>query len=482
MFQRNSGYYMDSDAEVDPSYYEAIIEATQGKIYNSYEETRFIFYLGDDVLQRPVLMLVSCFLPPTVDELDKAMRYAIHYMHEFVQTEFVLIQCLTRTNIINDGSANFLQQFYSLLPTDYKKNLKKVIMFHYGVSNRALLSITSSYMSPRFMRKLEYADSIKELHRFLPDISESELMNRLPYIVKHDDAELLGLEVPTLLSMNLLDQCSSNGFNVPGYGKIPTIIVDFIQKLSKPEIVVIPDLFSLQTSADQLKSMISEIESGVPFRSGDSDVPTLISAFKLLLNSMDEPLLGHGVFQSIVNHCKTSGTNELAHSFYINLLKETIAKLPDDSKFIVKFIVDFLYFISTKSSMNNMTAHRIAEILSPAFCRPTSMKNNAMYQVIPPCIECITVLISDHNSIFSNILPEINANDYLKEVKENLRKKRQAEGEKIKEPEDNEAVSENEVEENETNLEDEPEENKANLEGEAEGNETNLEENSEEKV
>lgn len=34
MFQRSSGYYMDSDAEVDPSYYEAIIDATQGKIFN----------------------------------------------------------------------------------------------------------------------------------------------------------------------------------------------------------------------------------------------------------------------------------------------------------------------------------------------------------------------------------------------------------------------------------------------------------------
>lgn len=34
MLLRNTGYYMDSDAEVDPSYYEAIIEATQDKVFN----------------------------------------------------------------------------------------------------------------------------------------------------------------------------------------------------------------------------------------------------------------------------------------------------------------------------------------------------------------------------------------------------------------------------------------------------------------
>ena len=33
MFQFNNGYYMDSDAEVDPSYYDAIIDATKGKIF-----------------------------------------------------------------------------------------------------------------------------------------------------------------------------------------------------------------------------------------------------------------------------------------------------------------------------------------------------------------------------------------------------------------------------------------------------------------
>ncbi|EAK87926.1 RhoGAP domain containing protein with a Sec14D domain at the N-terminus, partial [Cryptosporidium parvum Iowa II] len=415
----------------------------------SYEETRFIFYLGDDVLQRPVIMLVSCFLPPTVDELDKAMRYAVHYTKEFVRTEFIIIQCLTRTNILSDGSSNFLQQFYSLLPTEYKKNLKKVIMFHYGVSNRALLTITSSYMSPRFMRKLEYADSIRELYRFIPDISEEELLNRLPFIVKHDDAELLGLEAPALLSMSLLEQCICNGYNVPGYGKIPAVIVDFVQKLSKPDIVIIPNLFSLQTSADKLTSIIGEVDSGVPFRSADSDPSTLVSAFKLILNSLDEPLLGSETFHSIVRQCKSSGTHELAHSFYINFLKETISKLPDSSKLVIKFLVDFLHFVSTKSSINNMTAHKIAEILSPAFCRPNSMKNITMFQSIPPCVECITVLISDCQSIFNNILPDINSFDHLREVKENLRKKQLEEAEEEEEAEEVEGEEEEEEEEEE---------------------------------
>ncbi|KAJ1608926.1 Sec14D and RhoGAP domain-containing protein [Cryptosporidium canis] len=387
------------------------------------------------------------------------MRYAVHYSNEFVKTEFVIVQCLTRTNILNDGSSNFLQQFYSLLPTEYKKNLKKVIMFHYGVSNRALLTITSSYMSPRFMRKLEYADSIKELHRFLPDISEEELLNRLPFIVKHDDAELLGSDVPTILTMNLMDQCICNGYPVPGYGDIPAIIVDIIQKLSKPDFIIIPNLLSLQTSADKLNSIIGEVNSGVPFRAGDSDPSALVSVFKLLLNSMDEPLLGSEMFHSIVNQCKSSGTNELAHSFYINLLKDTITKLPDCIKFVIKFIVDFLHLISTKSSTNNMTAHKIAEILAPSFCRPTSMKNNIMYQSIPPCVECITVLITDCQSIFNNILPEIKLCDRLQEIKENLRRRRLEENEEAEEEAE-------EVEEEAKEVEEETEEVKEEIENE----------------
>lgn len=424
----------------------------------SYEDTRFIFYLGDDVLQRPVLMLISCFLPPTVDQLDKAMRYAVYYSNEFVKTEFVIVQCLTRTNILNDGSSNFLQQFYSLLPTEYKKNLKKVIMFHYGVSNRALLTITSSYMSPRFMRKLEYADSIKELYRFLPEISEEELLNRLPFIVKHDDAELLGLEVPALLTMNFVDQCVCNSYHVPGYGKMPAIIVDIVQQLSKPEVVTIPNLLSLQTSADKLNSIIGEVDSGVPFRVGDSDPSALVSVFKLMLNSTNEPLLGPEIFSSIVNQCKISGTNELAHSFYIDLLRDTISKLHDSLKYVIKFIVDFLHLVSSKSSTNKMTAHKIAEILAPAFCRPATMKGTAMYQSIPPCVECITALITDSQSVFNGILPEAKMYDeYLHEVKENLKKKQLEEPDEEVEEEDEEYI-EDEAEDDKAENEDKAEE------------------------
>ena len=178
------------------------------------------------------------------------MRYAVYYTQEYVKGDFVIIQCLTRTNVLNDNSKHFLQNFYSLLPVKYKKNLKKVIMFHYGVSNRALLSIISSYMSPRFMRKLDYSDSIKELSRFLPNTPEEELLRRIPYVIKHDDAELLGREFPKLIPMSISDMCTYDGFYLPNYGIIPAIIVDVVQKLSKPDVISISGLFNLQTSAD----------------------------------------------------------------------------------------------------------------------------------------------------------------------------------------------------------------------------------------
>ncbi|KAH8739030.1 hypothetical protein FG386_003355 [Cryptosporidium ryanae] len=412
MFQLNNGYYMDSDVEVDPSYYNAIIDAAKGKKFNSYEETRFIFYLGDDSLQRPILVLVSCFLPTSVDELDKAMRYTVHYTQEHVKSDFVIIQCLTRTNVLNDASGNFLQNYYSLLPVKYKKNLKKVIMFHYGVSNRALLSIISSYMSPRFMRKLDYSDSIKELLRFIPDMPEDELLKKIPYIIKHDDAELQSQEFPKLIPMSLTDMCIYDGFYLPNYGVIPAIIIDIIQKLSKPDIVSIPGLFNLQANASNLYSMVNEINSGVPFRSSDSDPKALVSVFKLLLDSTNTPIFDEKLFHDIVTQCKISGTNELAHSFYINVLREAISRLPDSSKYTVKYIVDFFSFVSTNSKANNMTTQKIAEIFSPTFCRPSSIGKNIMYEVIPPCVDCINVLITDRNNVFADLLPKIKDNSY----------------------------------------------------------------------
>ncbi|KAK6589896.1 hypothetical protein RS030_192976 [Cryptosporidium xiaoi] len=412
MFQLNNVYYMDSDAEVDPSYYEAIIDATKGKTFNSYEETRFIFYLGDDSLQRPVLVLVSCFLPIGVDELDKAMRYAVYYTQEYVKNDFVIIQCLTRTNVLNDASGNFLQNYYSLLPVKYKKNLKKVIMFHYGVSNRALLSIISSYMSPRFMRKLDYSDSIKELSRFLPDIPEEELLRKIPYVIKHDDAELLSQKFPKLIPMSIADMCKYDGFYLPNYGIIPAIIIDIIQKLSKPDIVSIPGLFNLQANASNLYSIINEINSGVPFRSGDSDPGALVSVFKLLLDSTNTPIFSEKLFFDIVKQCKISGTNELTHSFYINILKEAISMLPDCSIYTVKYIIDFFAFVSSKSKTNNMTIQKISEIFSPIFCRPSTIGKNIMYEVIPPCVDCINVLITDRNNVFADFPPKLEHNTY----------------------------------------------------------------------
>ncbi|OII77573.1 hypothetical protein cand_015800 [Cryptosporidium andersoni] len=396
---QSSQLYMDSDAETDPTIYDKIVQSTENEVFNSYHGTRFLYYLCEDNLGRPVLVLVACFLPTDVSALDKAMRYAVSSTKEYVQKDFVLIYCLTRTNVLSDKSGGFLQAFYGLLPKDFKKNLKKVIMFHYGISNRAFMSVISSYMSPRFMKKLEYADTIKDLCRFLPNIPAEEVCSRLPYVIQHDDAELSGVEVPRVFSLHIVDLCNNYGFLVPNYGRVPEILVDLTQQLSKPDVICTPELFTLQTSASNLYSLVGEIDSGDPFRSTDSDIPALVSAFRLLLDALEEPLLGRNIF-ALLQKQSSTGINELSHTFYINLLKETIATLTVTARVSLLFIVHFFAFVASKARFNNMSPRRIAEIFAPAFCRPT-VTSNTMYQTIPICVECITSLISDPDAVFT---------------------------------------------------------------------------------
>ena len=153
-------------------------------------------------------------------------------------------------------------------------------------------------------------------------------------------------------------------------------------------------------------SIVDEINSGVPFRNGDSDPGALVSVFKLLLDSTGRSLFDEQLFLEIVKQCKSSGTNELTHSFCVRILRESISKLPDCSLYTIKYIVDFFTLVSNKSKTNNMTTQKIAEIFSPIFCRPSTIGENIMYDIIPPCVECINVLITNKNSVFSDLLPK----------------------------------------------------------------------------
>lgn len=380
----------DSDADVGPHImveYEKLLKKSYTENFEDLQKTDLLKVIGKDVYGSFIVLLVPCFIMAGGTDPEKTLRYAIYRLDSIVKEKYVLILCETHSNWLSDTVFLYAKQWYDVLPKVYKKNLKKLYLLHGGFFSKTFLTMMTPFISEKFWKKLEYIEKLEDLFIKL-NINPANNLKHFPYIVQRNEELLLGVEPISFFGADLEILCQRFGRSFMGFKNIPSILVNFIDYLLKPEIINTKDLFNLQTDSATLYEIVGDIENGEP-TTDFNNIPALVCSFRLFLDVQKWGLLGKDACASLLQIRNSSSTK---------IIKYTLAKLFDrlqlGTQQCVLCLLNFFQKVVTHSEQNNMTAKTLSIIFAPSFFR--SRKPLINYQeCIPLANKCLLMLIQD---------------------------------------------------------------------------------------
>lgn len=281
----------------------------------------------------------------------------------------------------------FLFLGYDTLPRTYKKNLKKLYLVHSGFFSKSLLTILTPFVSTKFWKKVEYIEKLEDLFLKL-NINPTENLKHFPYIVQRNEEVILGDGTPiSPFSADLEILCQRFGKSYNGFKHIPSILVDFLTYLCKPETITTKDLFYLQTDANTIYNIIGDIEYGEP-TTDFSNIPSLVCSFRLFLDTQKHGLLGKDAFTRLYHLKTVSASNKTIKEN----IKKLYNKLKPGTRDCILCILQFFQTVSKYSNENNMTIEALGKIFAPTFFKP--QKTHFLFvECIPMANKCMQLLI-----------------------------------------------------------------------------------------
>ncbi|SOV14650.1 rhoGAP GTPase, putative [Plasmodium sp. gorilla clade G2] len=382
---------LDSDAEVPQEVlaeYEKLLKRSYTENFDDLYKTDLLKVIGKDGYGSHIVLLIPCFIVASGADPEKTLRYAILTLDPIVKENYVLILCETHTNWLTDAVYAYAKQWYDTLPRKYKKNLKNLYLVHSGFLSKTLLTIVTPFISPKFWKKVEYIEKLEDLFLKL-NIKASKYLKYFPYIVQRNEEVMLGGQPISPFGADLEILCQRFGKKYLQFKHIPSILIDFLTHLTKPEIINTKDLFNLQADAATLYGIIGDIEYGEP-TTDFNNIPSLVCSFKLFLNTQKHGLLGKDAFSRLHYLKSTSASDKIIK---LNLSK-LYQKLTQGIKQCVLCLLHFFKTISEHASENNMTILTLSKIFAPTFFR--SKTPNAIFtECISLANKCMQMIIQN---------------------------------------------------------------------------------------
>ncbi|SPJ10487.1 rhoGAP GTPase, putative [Plasmodium sp. DRC-Itaito] len=382
---------LDSDAEVPQEVlaeYEKLLKRSYTENFDDLYKTDLLKVIGKDGYGSHIVLLIPCFIVAAGADPEKTLRYAILTLDPVVKENYVLVLCETHTNWLTDAVYAYAKQWYDTLPRKYKKNLKNLYLVHSGFLSKTLLTIVTPFISPKFWKKVEYIEKLEDLFLKL-NIKASKYLKYFPYIVQRNEEVMLGGQPISPFGADLEILCQRFGKKYLQFKHIPSILIDFLTHLTKPEIINTKDLFNLQADAATLYGIIGDIEYGEP-TTDFNNIPSLVCSFKLFLNTQKQGLLGKDAF-SRLHYLKSTSASDKVIKLNLSKLYE---KLSQGIKQCVLCLLYFFKTISEHASENNMTILALSKIFAPTFFR--SKTPNAIFtECISLANKCMQMIIQN---------------------------------------------------------------------------------------
>nr|PIM04143.1 RhoGAP domain-containing protein [Toxoplasma gondii COUG] len=391
--------YMDSDEEASPEMlqqYMKAVEMAQKEDLSAFDRVGLIRSLGKNKDNQEVLLITFCFLSGAADELEKAMHYGLAKLHAMENQPFVLIFGLAMTNWLTDA-ASLLQQCYLSLPSSIKKSLKKVYILHWTTAKKMVLEAMSSVVSEKFANKIVYVEQLSDILSTL-QMPPTEALTKFPYVVQHEEEERLSPgDAISIYGTPLATLCARIPTDVvPPYKRLPAVYVDFVDHITSRDVIGTKDLFCLQADCASIYAFVGDIDQGNPFAEW-TNIPALITGFRLLFDSLPTPFLGEGAYAAF--SALTKGATAPDKTVLLDTVTQLLSALSPGEQETFSYVLKAFKTISGESSQNGMTPLKIAEVFAPSFCRPPTKPDAQAPIVTQMIVQAISLAIESPEKV-----------------------------------------------------------------------------------
>ncbi|KAF4591207.1 hypothetical protein EYR40_009810 [Pleurotus pulmonarius] len=327
---------------------------------------RMIFQAGVD-FESVVDFLVS---------YDLLLSRILGYLDLYVESDYTVVFFAAGGR--HTPGWNWIWKAYRSLSRKYRKNLKRLYIVHSSFFSKMLFSLAGAIISPKFFRKLEYANTLTELAQHVPltqiDIPPAVYRENL----KHESQ----IALPT--------PARSNVFGVPleelmGYegekGGVPRVVKDCIQFLRETGLED-QGLFRRSPSSSMLRAAKEAYDRGhvVSLQTfGDPHLAAVL--LKKYLRDLPEPIFAENLYP-IIKRCPFP-TAEDDMSCIVYIRETLLPQLMPCAYILLSNILHLMHDVSLRSQSNFMDAHNLAIVLGPNLLAGSNPIQDVMLCSVP---------------------------------------------------------------------------------------------------
>lgn len=162
-------------------------------------------------------------------------------------------------------------------------------------------------------------------------------------------------------------------------GKIPFIVTDLIEEMKRRKVENIQGIFRLNGSDVRCRELIENLNNGrVTNFSKYSDINTLSTVLKRYFRKMSEsgPLIPFSLYKKLISVMDDSS---MSQEQQVNLIKPLLRSEMSECRLkILKYLCQFLTFISEHESENQMNIKNLAICIAPNIIVSQTQTDGAM--------------------------------------------------------------------------------------------------------
>ncbi|XP_071436692.1 protein prune homolog 2 isoform X5 [Pithys albifrons albifrons] len=143
-------------------------------------------YYGDGL--NAIIVFAACFLPDSSRTdynyvMENLFLYVISTLELMVAEDYMIVYLNGATPRRRMPGLGWMKKCYQMIDRRLRKNLKSFIIVHPSWFIRTILAVTRPFISSKFSSKIQYVNTLAELHEMIP----MEYVHIPESIVKYDE-------------------------------------------------------------------------------------------------------------------------------------------------------------------------------------------------------------------------------------------------------------------------------------------------------
>ncbi|NXC08656.1 PRUN2 protein, partial [Orthonyx spaldingii] len=147
-------------------------------------------YYGDGL--NAIIVFTACFLPDSSRTdynyvMENLFLYVISTLELMVAEDYMIVYLNGATPRRRMPGLGWMKKCYQMIDRRLRKNLKSFIIVHPSWFIRTILAVTRPFISSKFSSKIQYVNTLAELHEMIP----MEYVHIPDTIIKYDEEKCI---------------------------------------------------------------------------------------------------------------------------------------------------------------------------------------------------------------------------------------------------------------------------------------------------